>query len=620
MNQLPGAGRFHVRLVHFLICLVLLLASRLFVGSAVAQPMSMLHTQGIALLNARNQPVVLRGLNVGGWLLQESYILRTDSLNAQWRIQQAMLRTMPEAAVEDFYRRYRAGFVTKADIDFIARQGFNCVRLPLHYDLFLTAAQRRARTQALQNPHNIAAYVQSLSTWYDQNQLFTDTNKLEGFRLIDDVLRWCAANRLYVVLDLHAAPGGQGADRNISDCLVPLDLWKRRDTQGRLLYQDLTVRLWQQISRRYKNDARVALYDFINEPNGMTTANGLTGDNSELSELYSRLIDMVRAQNDQHVVLLEGNGYGNEYTNLTPDKLRTVHKRNLMYNAHRYWCPNDATTADPNPLQINLISNLVAFRDRWQVPVWVGETGENSNEWFAAAVQELNKQNIGWCHWTLKRVDGRTSLLNVPRYGSILTEAGRTALLRNSEFRNCTVNTDVVAALTQPATATAAFVPHTLPGTIQAADYDLGRLGAAYSDTYATRTDYRNHAPHNSGEAYRNDGVDIDAVTDSTSRGFAVSHTEAGEWLQYTVMVPQTTACAVQVRLRNPAATTTRLLVEVNEQQVVGRITASAGASWQTLPAGNVQLPAGTHKVRLRVEEPGAVVSWLQFVPLVGPR
>ncbi|WBA43596.1 cellulase family glycosylhydrolase [Hymenobacter canadensis] len=600
--------------------LLLLLGSELLTQTAMAQPLSMLHTQGTALLDAKNQPVVLRGINVGGWLLQESYILRTDSLNAQWRIQQAMLRSMPEADVEDFYRRYRAGFVTKADIDFVARQGFNCVRLPFHYDLFLTTAQRRARTRALQNPRNIEAYVQSLSTWYDQNQLFTDTKNLEGFRLIDDVLRWCAANNLYVVLDLHAAPGGQGADRNISDCLVPLDLWKRRDAQGRLIYQDLTVRLWQQISKRYKNDARVALYDFINEPNGMTTANGLAGDNSELSALYSRLIDVVRDQNDQHVVLLEGNGYGNEYTNLTPDKLRTPHKANLMYNAHRYWCPNEAEAGDPNPLQINLIRNLAAFRNQWQVPVWVGETGENSNEWFAAAVQELNRQNIGWCHWTFKRVDGRTSLLNVARYGSVLTEAGRAALLRNSEFRNCTVNTDVVAALTKPTAVPAAFVPHPLPGTIQAADYDLGRLGHAYSDTYATRTDYRNHAPHNSGEAYRNDGVDIEAVTDAASKGFAVSHMEAGEWLSYTVTVPQTTSFAVQLRLQNPAATTAQLRIKLDGQQAVGTITVPGGSSWQTLPAGNVQLSAGTHTVKLSVEQPGAVVSWLQFVPLVGPR
>ncbi|WP_052381589.1 cellulase family glycosylhydrolase [Hymenobacter sp. APR13] len=580
----------------------------------------MLHTKGTALLDAQNQPVVLRGINVGGWLLQESYILRTDSLNSQWRIQQGMLRTMPEAEMEDFYRRYRAGFVTKADIDFIARQGFNCVRLPLHYDLFLTAAQRRVRTRALQNPRHVEAYVQALSTWYDQNQLFTDAVNLEGFRLIDDVLRWCAANRLYVVLDLHAAPGGQGADRNISDCLVPLDLWKRRDAKGRLLYQDLTVRLWQQLSARYRNDARVALYDFINEPNGMTTANGLAGDNSELSELYSRLIDVVRAQNDQHVVLLEGNGYGNEYTNLTPDKLRTAHKGNIMYNAHRYWCTNDAAASDTNPLQINLLHNLVAFRDQWQVPVWVGETGENSNEWFAAAVQELNQQNIGWCHWTLKRVDGRTSLLSVPRYGSVLTPAGRAALLRNSAFGNCTINTDVVAALTRPTAAPAAFGPHVVPGTIQAADYDLGRLGQAYSDTYATRTDFRNHTPHNSGNAYRNDGVDIEAVTDDASSGFAVSHMEAGEWLNYTVTVPQTTACAVQIRTRNPAATTAQLLIKLNGQQSIGTTAVPSGSGWQTLPVGNVQLSAGTHTVQLYVQQPGAVVSWLQFVPLAGPR
>ncbi|WBO82788.1 cellulase family glycosylhydrolase [Hymenobacter yonginensis] len=599
--------------------MLLLAGSEPWATPAAAQPLSLLHTKGPALLDAQNRPVVLRGINVGGWLLQESYILRTDSLNSQGRIQQAMLRTMPEADVEDFYRRYRAGFITKADIDFIARQGLNCVRLPLHYDLFLTGAQRRARTRALQNPRHVDAYVQSLSTWYDQNQLFTDAQNLDGFRLIDDVLRWCAANRLYVVLDLHAAPGGQGADRNISDCLVPLDLWKRRDAKGRLLYQDLTVRLWQQISRRYRTDARVALYDFLNEPNGLSTANGLAGDNSELSELYSRLIDVVRAQNDQHVVLLEGNGYGNEYTNLTPDKLRTPHKGNLMYNAHRYWCPNDTTASDANSLQINLIHNLVTFRERWQVPVWVGETGENSNEWFAAAVQALNQQNIGWCHWTLKRVDGRTSLLNVPRYGSLLTPAGRMALLRNSEFRNCTVNTDVVAALTRPTAAPAAFVPHVVPGTIQAADYDLGRLGQAYSDTYATRTDFRNHTPHNAGDAYRNDGVDIEPMPDSTATILAVSHMEAGEWLSYTVTVPQTTACAVQLRARNPTAAAAQLLVRVDGQVLAGQVTVPGGG-WQTLPVGNVQLAAGTHTMQLYVEQPGAVVSWLQFVPLAGPR
>jgi endoglucanase len=130
-------------------------SSILLISGVAAQSLSMLRANGPAIVDASNRPVVLRGINVGGWLLQESYILETDSLNSQWRIQQAMLRTMPEAAVEDFYRQYRANYITKADIDFIAKQGFNCVRLPFHYDLFLTAQQRQARTKALQNPKNV---------------------------------------------------------------------------------------------------------------------------------------------------------------------------------------------------------------------------------------------------------------------------------------------------------------------------------------------------------------------------------------------------------------------------------------------------------------------------------
>ena len=390
-------------------------------GGAQAQSLSLLQAKGGSIVNARGQEIVLRGFNVGGWLLQESYILKTDTLDSQARIRGGLLRTMSDQELEGFYAQYRAKFVTKADIDFIAAQGFNCVRLPFHYDLFLTREQRRERNSVSRRPRDpraVDAYVQSLAQWYDQNQLFTDPKTLDGFRIIDEVLSWCAANRLYVILDLHAAPGGQGSDRNINDNFVPLDLWKRKDARGRLIYQDITVRLWEKLAARYQNDPRVAMYDFINEPHKVNAENGLSNDNAEINALYSRLINTVRTQGDKHLVLLEGNGYGNEYTNLTPDKLRVKDRSNLVYNAHRYWCPNDPKAADPNPNQINLLANLAAFRTKWQVPVWVGETGENSNEWFAGAVQGLNAQNIGWCHWNLKRVEGVTSLLRVRRYGT----------------------------------------------------------------------------------------------------------------------------------------------------------------------------------------------------------
>ncbi|MBX0291844.1 cellulase family glycosylhydrolase [Hymenobacter sp. HSC-4F20] len=579
---------------------------------ATAQNLSMLRAAGPKMLDASGREVVLRGYNVGGWLLQESYILQTDTLNCQWRIKQGLLRTMSEAQMEDFYHQYRQKFITKADIDFLAKQGFNAVRLPFHYDLFLTPEQRHARTEVIRNPQKLTAYVEQLSRWYDQNQLFVDPKKMEGIRFIDDVVKWCAANNMYVILDLHAAPGGQGTDRNINDNFQPLDLWKRRDAKGRLIYQDLTVRLWEKLAARYRQDARIAMYDLINEPHNLNAATGLSADNQELSAFYARLINAVRAQGDQHLLLLEGNGYGNEYTNLTPDKLAITDKGNLVYNAHRYWCPNTPEAADPNPQQINLLRNLAAFRDQWQVPVWVGETGENSNEWFAAAVQALNAQNIGWCHWNIKRVDSGAGLLRVKPYGSILTPEGRAALLRNVQFVNCQVNRDVAAALTKPADFRAPFVALTIPGTIAATDYDLGRDGVAYHDDFSARTDYRDLTPTNQGGAYRNDGVDINTSKDA-GNGFAVSKLAAGEWLAYTVTIATPGTYTAELRLQ-PGSTPGRLVLRLGELNV-GAVTVAPGAGWATVSVRTPVLPAGQHSLRLIVEEPVGQLDWLRFTP-----
>ncbi|WP_167856886.1 cellulase family glycosylhydrolase [Hymenobacter aquaticus] len=597
----------------WLLWLALLLAP----GLVSAQRLSMLRAQGGKIVDAQGREVVLRGFNVGGWLLQESYLLKTDTLDSQARIRGGLLRTMSDQELEAFYEQYRATFVTKADIDFVAAQGFNCVRLPFHYDLFLTRQQRLERNKVSRRPRDpqaVEAYVQHLAQWYDQNQLFTDAQQLDGFRLLDQVLSWCAANNLYVILDLHAAPGGQGTDRNINDNFVPLDLWKRHDRQGRLIYQDITVRLWEKLAARYQHDPRVAMYDFINEPHRVDIENGLSNDNAEINVLYSRLINAVRGRGDQHLVLLEGNGYGNEYTNLTPDKLHVQDRSNLVYNAHRYWCPNDPAATDPNPNQINLLANLAAFRAKWQVPVWVGETGENSNEWFAGAVQGLDAQNIGWCHWNLKRVEGVTSLLRVRPYGSILTPAGRAALLRNSQFNQCVPNRDVIAALTRPATARTPFAALSIPGTIHATNYDMGRNGIAYHDAYAERIDYRKQAPTNNGSLYRNDGVDIEAVTDQASNGFAISDMAAGEWVNYTVSVTKAGAYTLRARVKNEARAPSRLTVKLDEA-VIGSLTVgpAAGAAWTTVAVPTTVLPVGRHTLQLYVEQPGASLSWLQF-------
>ena len=595
--------------------LALLLGFLLSVSPLGSQAQELLRASKTEIVDARGTPVLLKGVGLGGWLLQESYMLGTDTLNSQGRIKRALLRTMPEADVEKFYQQYRAGFITKADIDFIANQGFNCVRLPMHYDLFLTPAQRHLRNQALAQVSAIAPYEAALAQWYDADQLFTNPAQLDGFRYIDNLLTWCKANKIYVVLDLHAAPGGQGADRNINDGLVPLATWKYRDAKNRLIYQDIIVRLWQKLSVRYQQEPWVAMYDLINEPHGLDAAHGLRGDNSELQGLYARLITAIRNQGDQHLILLEGNGYGNEYTNLTPDKLPIQDKTNLVYNAHRYWCPNDFAASDPNPNQINLIHNLVAFRDRWQVPVWVGETGENSNEWLTAAAQALNERNIGWCHWNVKRVAGTTSLLNIKPYGSILTPPGR-ALLQNIQFRNCVPNRDVLDALLRQPTTTAStpYATLTLPGTIAAAAYDMGRAGVAYHDSVYQKIDYRIPDGWNQGGAGRNDGVDIQLVKDEKAADLAVGHMQTGEWMNYTVTVRQAGSYTVRARVANGSPTAAGLMLKLDNAPIATlRVPTGQAATWTTLTATTAALPQGRHTLQVYVSQPGARLRWLRF-------
>ncbi|MBJ6109733.1 cellulase family glycosylhydrolase [Hymenobacter sp. BT523] len=403
----------------------------------------LLRADGPKIVDAQQHEVLLRGMNLGGWLLQEGYMMKPGYGGTQGSVKKVLYQAgLSDAAVEKFYRQYRDNFITKADIDFIAQQGFNCIRLPLHYDLFLTEAQRAVRNGVIRGTVPYAGYVARLKEWQQKGELFREPQKLAAIRIIDKTLAWCAANKLYVVLDLHAAPGAQGTDANISDALQTNDFWQEP------VYQDITNGLWATLARRYKNDGRIAMYDLVNEPNHVP------GGNPAIQKMFERLINTVRAEGDQHLLLLEGNGFGNNYNDIEPKAFG--HPENLVYNAHRYDLKKyplsnapDATNPDAN--QLGTIGNLLAFRQAQNVPVWVGETGENSPAWMGEAARNLNAAGIGWCQWTYKRFNDKpiAALLRIkpPYIVDVKSAAELPPILENIKLKNCLPNPDVIAAL-----------------------------------------------------------------------------------------------------------------------------------------------------------------------------
>src|SRR5205823_638648 len=97
-------------------------------------------------------------------------------------------------------------------------------------------------------------------------------------------------------------------------------------------------------------------------------------------------------------------------------------------------------------------------------------------------------------------------------------------------FENCVLHPDVIDSLMRPNTlgVTLPFKSQTFTGLVFAADYDLGQIGEAYFDQST-------NSPYNSGGAYRNDSVDIEACADvAPTIGFDVGWLDPGDWMKYT--------------------------------------------------------------------------------------
>ena len=153
-----------------------------------------LKADGKKIIDGNGNEVLLKGYAPGGWLLIEGYMMHeTDgSVGAQHEIKEKLTDLMGSEKTEEFFKKWRENHFTKRDVDSLAAWGFNSIRVPLHYNLF---------TLPIQDEPNSGQ-----NTWLDV-----------GFNIIDNILDWAKPHEMYVILDLHAAPGGQGRNTDISD-------------------------------------------------------------------------------------------------------------------------------------------------------------------------------------------------------------------------------------------------------------------------------------------------------------------------------------------------------------------------------------------------------------------
>jgi endoglucanase len=344
---------------NFLLTAVLLLMFTVSICSG----QDFLKVKGKEIIDGKGQKVLLRGIGLGGWMLQEPYMLKlSDVAGTQTEIKSRITSLIGDKNCEEFYSVYRENMITERDIDSLKAWGFNSIRLPMHYNLFTLPIEKEP--------------VKGKNTWVKT-----------GFDLTDKLLSWCRKNRIYLILDLHAAPGGQGNDRPIADVdtLKPR-LWESDENQQK------TIALWKKIAEKYSNETWIGGYDLINETNYKMDGN------EPLKKLFHSLTKEIREVDKNHIIFIEGNQFANDYTGLTPPW-----DNNMVYSFHKYW----------NPTTIETIQKYLDIRDKYNVPIWMGESGENTNEWFNSAIKLFESNNIGWSWWTIKKIGSASSLMTI---------------------------------------------------------------------------------------------------------------------------------------------------------------------------------------------------------------
>ena len=563
-------------------CLIIL-----FSGFASISYSQFISANGTAITNEEGDTVLLRGMGLGGWMLQEGYMLQTSAFaNAQYEIRNKIEELIGPDATQVFYDNWLTNYLQEEDLDSLKAWGFNSVRLPMHYNLYTLPIEDEP--------------VPGEHTWLDI-----------GFEMTDSLLSWCSKREMYVILDLHAAPGGQGAESAISDYDPSKpSLWQSQANQ------DKTVALWQRLAERYKDEPWMGGYDLLNETNWNM-------DNNEpLKNLYLRLTDSIRAVDQTHIIFIEGNWFANDFTNLTPPW-----DDNLVYSPHKYWSFNFQED----------IQWVLDIRDQHNVPLWFGESGENSNTWFRDAIKLMESYGIGWAWWPYKKVESISGPLSVRKsdgYQELLdywegtgpkpsTEDATEAIMQLAEdlkLVNCKYQKDVIDAMIRQVYSdqTIPYATNQIPGTIYATDFDMGSLNHAYYDADVATYHVSNGSftAWNQGWAYRNDGVDIQPCEDDIqTNGYNVGWTNGNEWMNYTTEILEDGAYSISLRLASENGNG-RFHFEVDDVTLTEQIAVSNTGGWQTwetLVIPNVILSAGTSKIKFFIDQEGVNVSSFLF-------
>lgn len=376
-----------------------------------------LHSKDNIMVNGEEEEVILRGCAMGNWTNPEGFMIGGVSefniFHSGHHPAQAMdrARTIDKTIRElcgtsyanEFWPKWYRNFLGEEDIKAVADAGYNSIRLPLCASAFLKE---------------------------EPGVHFIDGS----FQMLNDVLDWCEKYRIYAILDLHAAPGGQSclpcddAIDNVPHLFLDDENWER------------TILLWEELAIRYKDRWIVGAYELLNEPLSLPKWDYLL---PKLSDFYDECIKRIRQIDRSHMIILEGHRFSNRLEIFTKnfDPICS----NWAISVHCY-------NASPEP---KTILPAVACGAERRVPVWLGET-RGPNQWMTALFEIAVQYHMGFNLFTFKAAKHKDKFFSCcgynlpkdwelvkayvsggPKPGYLKSQAIFDEYLENIKFMNC---------------------------------------------------------------------------------------------------------------------------------------------------------------------------------------
>lgn len=435
------------------------------------------HTEGTKIVDGSGKPLFFNGINLGNWLLWEGYLMvgeygyrtHTQLFNSL----KPVLGGMDQAMA--FEHQWRLNYVTEQMIKDLKDKGYNSVRVPFNYNMF----------------------------WY--NGAVSD----RGFEYLDKLINYCRIHNIYILLDMHAAPGYQNpGDHSDNVNVIPGD---GNDAHNRATVKfwegnnvDIASQVWRHIAYRYRNEPIVWGYDLINEP----VPQG--GQEYKLLPSLVKMRDAIRQVDNNHIIVAEGSWWASDlqkldWTDTTTQNATGVRAKwdnNLVYQIHHY-PGSEGAIQDMFP--------RVDLTNRLGIPMILGEIGEVPEDWLRTMSNWAAQNTAGYFPWTAKKVSFEGALWTVKT---------------NSIF-------DSVMAAIKQKPINPPFINGAAQGMVDFAQRNIanGASNLHWNQSYANAVKLKSGTPNLAGRYYlknRNSGLVLDVTGASVANGAPLQQWNSG--------------------------------------------------------------------------------------------